>query len=185
MLSQWDRQVYVTDVKDGSPSVDKAYDEVRQNFFIGNWYGQEAIDNDDGSCYYNTHHNFFVYASKGMKNDFGGHDNHHHHNVYAFVGMGFAVVGTLPGHVDKFYSNKIIQTTNRTSYQYDCSCNSTTCPEVHDNSIFTPDGNMRLICNMSLPDRQKKGMDIGTEVIKHPADMEIIAWGREVLDMPS
>ena len=60
VLFQWDRQVYVTDVKDGSPSVDKAYDEIRQNFFIGNWYGQEAIDNDDGSCYYNTHHNFFV-----------------------------------------------------------------------------------------------------------------------------
>ena len=48
-FNSWDRQVFVTDVKDGKPSVDKAYDEIRANFFIGNWYGQEAIDNDDGS----------------------------------------------------------------------------------------------------------------------------------------
>ena len=31
-------------------------------------YGQEAIDNDDGSAYYNTHHNYFAYAGTGMKN---------------------------------------------------------------------------------------------------------------------
>ena len=43
---------------------------------------QENVDNDDGSCFYNTHDNFFVYGSRGMKNDFGGHDNHHANNVY-------------------------------------------------------------------------------------------------------
>lgn len=28
---------------------------------------QEAIDNDDGSAYYNTHGNFFAYAGNGLK----------------------------------------------------------------------------------------------------------------------
>ncbi len=28
---------------------------------------QEAIDNDDGSCYYHTHHNFMSYSGNGMK----------------------------------------------------------------------------------------------------------------------
>ena len=38
---------------------------------ISNYQGQEAIDNDDGSAYYNTHHNFLIYSGNGMKNDFG------------------------------------------------------------------------------------------------------------------
>ena len=46
---------------------------------IANYHSIMAIDNDDGSCYYKTHHNFFAYAG-GMKNDFDGHDNHHYCN---------------------------------------------------------------------------------------------------------
>jgi hypothetical protein len=42
--------VYVTEVRDGTPSVIKAYDELRNNLFVGNYYGQEAVDNDDGSA---------------------------------------------------------------------------------------------------------------------------------------
>lgn len=29
---------------------------------IDNYSPQENVDNDDGSSYYNTHHNFFVYV---------------------------------------------------------------------------------------------------------------------------
>ena len=39
-----------------------------------------------GSCYYNTHHNFFPLSGGGLKNDFGGHDNHHHNNIYYTMG---------------------------------------------------------------------------------------------------
>ena len=44
---------------------------------------QEATDNDDGSAYYDTHHNFFPFSEGGLKGDFGGHDNSHHHNLYS------------------------------------------------------------------------------------------------------
>ena len=67
----------------------------------------EAIDNDDGSAYYNTHDNFFVYGGT-MKSDFGGHDNHHYSNIYANVGHGLSICGDVPGHVDYFYNNKVI-----------------------------------------------------------------------------
>ena len=33
---------------------------------------RSLADNDDGSAYYNTHHNYFAYAGTGMKNDFNG-----------------------------------------------------------------------------------------------------------------
>ena len=66
------------------------------------------MDNDDGSSYYRTHHNFLVYGNQGMKNDFGGHDNHHHDNVYAYLGSA-AVGADTPmndGHEDHFERNK-------------------------------------------------------------------------------
>ena len=46
---------------------------------------QEAIDNDDGSSFYHTHHNYFVYGDAGLKSDFGGHDNYHDNNIYAYA----------------------------------------------------------------------------------------------------
>ena len=161
----------------------QAYDEIRGNFFIGNWYGQEAIDNDDGSCYYNTHHNFFVYAGTGMKNDFNGHDNHHHHNVYAFINKGMGICGALPGHADRFFANKVIQTASGGYASYDCACKADTCPAMHDNQIFTPDGKMGQICGQSLADRIKAGTDVGTSVSKHPSDDQILTWGRELLGL--
>lgn len=56
---------------------------------LANYNSQEAIDNDDGSSFYKTHHNFFVYGEAGLKSDFGGHDNHHENNIYAYAGSAF------------------------------------------------------------------------------------------------
>jgi hypothetical protein len=67
--NSWDRQPFLTDVLDGTPSVTPAAREIHHNFFIDNYSPQENVDNDDGSQYYNTHHNFLVYGSTGMKSD--------------------------------------------------------------------------------------------------------------------
>ncbi|ETO26019.1 hypothetical protein RFI_11118, partial [Reticulomyxa filosa] len=61
-FNSWDRQVYVTDVKYGYPSVIKQWDYISYNFILANYNSIGAIDNDDGSCFYQTHHNFFVYG---------------------------------------------------------------------------------------------------------------------------
>jgi hypothetical protein len=34
---------------------------------LSNYNSQEAIDNDDGSSFYHTHHNYFVYGDGGSK----------------------------------------------------------------------------------------------------------------------
>ena len=59
--------------------------KARINFFLGTYALQEAIDTDDGSAYYRTYENFFVYAANGLKSDFNGHSNEHYRNVYGFV----------------------------------------------------------------------------------------------------
>jgi hypothetical protein len=54
-----------------------------------------AIDNDDGSSFYDTHHNVFISAASGaayggnsLKSDFGGHSNFHHDNMDLFFNEG-------------------------------------------------------------------------------------------------
>ena len=185
-FNSWDRQVWTWLDDLGNATVVKEYDEITGNFFMGNYYGQEAIDNDDGSAYYETHHNFFAYAGTGMKNDFNGHDNHHHDNLYAFISKGVGVCGALTGHEDKFYNNKVVQLSGGSYANYDCNCNKTnSCPVFHDNTIYTPDGTMANVCGQSIPDRQKQGIDLGTSVQKTPTDIEIISWARELLEVPA
>ena len=100
------------------------------------------------------------------------------------------ICGALPGHADKFYSNKVIMTDSSAYAGYDCNCKGAwdrngTCPEMHDNHIFTPDGKMADVCKTPLPARQASGIDIGTSVSTWPADEQVIAWARELLDLPA
>lgn len=76
-FNSWDRVPYITTVRTGKPSIIPAYREFHRNFVLANYASQEAIDTDDGSSYYHTHHNFFVYAANGLKSDFGGQYNEH------------------------------------------------------------------------------------------------------------
>merc|ERR1712072_1004871 len=85
-FNSWGRQPYITDIRDGTtPSITPAVTEIDHNFVIGSYNTQEAIDNDDASEYFETHHNVFVYGYMGLKSDFEGHDNVHHNNIYAYL----------------------------------------------------------------------------------------------------
>ncbi len=107
-FNSWDRQPYQTSVRTGEPSMIMQWREIHHNFFIDNYSPQEDVDNDDGSCFYHTHSNFFVYGGRAMKNDFGGHDNHHYNNVYGYTGGGIGVPGTLDGHEGYFYDKQMV-----------------------------------------------------------------------------
>merc|ERR1719198_1632747 len=111
-LNSWDRQPYLTTVAHGTPSMDMAWRKIHNNFFIDNYSPQEDVDNDDGSCYYRTYDNFFVYGMHGLKSDFGGHDNHHMNNIYAYVGDAVFYYDdyTQNGHQDVFTDNKVVLT---------------------------------------------------------------------------
>jgi hypothetical protein len=106
-FNSWDRQPFLVE-RAGTPTYVPLYREIVGNFWINDYNPQEAVDNDDGSAYYLTHHNFFPLSNGGLKNDFGGHDNHHYNNIYYTAGGCMGICGQLPGHEDAFYNNTCI-----------------------------------------------------------------------------
>ena len=173
------RQPFLTTVRDGTPSMLMQWREIHHNFFIDNYSPQEDVDNDDGSCYYHTHDNFFVYGGQGMKNDFGGHDNHHYNNVYAYVGRGLGVCSQLDGHEDYYYNNKLV-TTGTDVGSFTCSGAGKTV--VYGNEYFTSTGDITE-CKMTLEKWQSQGQDKNSTVSKIPSDETVIGFGRDVLGM--
>ena len=86
-FNSWDRVPYISTLRHGpsKPSVLPAWRHLRRNFFLSNYASQEAVDTDDGSAFYKTYENFFVYAANGLKSDFNGRSNEHYRNVYGYV----------------------------------------------------------------------------------------------------
>ena len=112
-----------------------------------------------------------------MKNDFGGHDNWHFNNTYAYAGMALSVTDTLHSHEDHFYSNRVVLTASDVGNPM-CSAPKTVMAE---NQYFTPDGKLTE-CKTSLEKNQeKKHMDLGSTVAKHPDDATIIGWAKATL----
>mmetsp|Transcript_67792 Transcript_67792/g.107564 ORF Transcript_67792/g.107564 Transcript_67792/m.107564 type:complete len:816 (-) Transcript_67792:152-2599(-) len=190
-FNSWDRQVYVTAVRNGTPSVMKQYDHIFQNFMVANYNSQEAIDNDDGSCYYDTHDNFFVYAGNGMKNDFGGHDNMHYNNIYGYLGSHcFGIVGQVEGHQDAFFNNTcIINNSGQTEYGgFDCSPQSASnqWPKLGNNTVYMAQGGDTSkvgLCGLTEAKFQQTypGADDGTVIMGTPDNAQIIAAAKALL----
>ena len=55
---------------------------VYQNIISANYGGSQAFDTDDGSSWYDIHHNFW-FDSDGFKMDYSGHNSTFHDNLVA------------------------------------------------------------------------------------------------------
>lgn len=181
-FNSWDRQPFLTTVKNGNPSMIMKWREIHHNFMIDNYSPQENVDNDDGSCYYHTHHNFLVYGGRGMKTDFGGHDNWHFNNVYAFPGLVAGVTGVIDGHEDHVFNNyAVITGTDVGGFQ----CTGPTQTRLRNNSYFTSTGKITE-CKNELAAWQKAGKynDPGSTVAAFPDSKVIIARGIATIHEP-
>ena len=82
-INSWDRLPYITTVATGEPSTVPKPNDVHNNFIVANYAADGGcLDNDDGSSYYNIHHNFCIYG--GHKQNFDGHSKHASFNVYVY-----------------------------------------------------------------------------------------------------
>lgn len=84
-INSWDRQPFITDVAYGTPSYDAGFTSVDHNFIIANYGSSQGFDTDDGSSWYDIHHNF-MFDADGWKDDYGGHDSRFTDNI-VYVGV--------------------------------------------------------------------------------------------------
>lgn len=118
-FNSWDRMPFLTDVRDGTPSLTPAFNDIHHNFFICNYGSNMCIDNDDGSSYYLNHHNFEVYG--GHKSDFGGHNKFTYSTIMAYSqdyqqGLCGEFPNAVPNFVDGYFNNSCIQGSNAVPY---------------------------------------------------------------------
>ena len=169
--------------RDGKGTYIPLYTEIRGNFFINDINAQEAVDNDDNSAYYETHHNFLPFSSAGLKSDFGGHDNHHHHNMYINTDTCMNIVAQFPGHNDAFYNNTCVIYSNSSNYvSFEVKGSGDSLPVMHDNRVYTLDGNAKENGD-TIAAWQAKGVDLGTTVALIPSEDELVSMARDLLNM--
>jgi len=111
-INSWDRQPFLTTLKDGkTASFDPLPRIVRNNFIIANYNAAQGIDNDDGSSWFHIHHNLF-YQAEGFKMDYGGHDSIYEYNMAMSLsyhgGPCFGMGGFNEGHGDVLRGNKCL-----------------------------------------------------------------------------
>ena len=194
-FNSWDRQPFLyINAKSKKATYVPVYNEIVGNFWINNYNPQEATDNDDGSCYYNTHHNFFPFSVSGLKSDYGGHDNHHHHNLYINGGKSefvttncVSICGQKKGHEDSFFNNTciLINGSNYAKFEEN-EYGTNILPLMHDNSIYTSSGKATetgSVGQFNISTWQKKGHDLGTTVNTLPSNQEMIEMAKKVLGM--
>jgi len=164
-----------------------AWREIHHNFFVDNYSPGMNVDNDDGSYNYHTHHNFLVYATAGLKSDFGGHDNYHHDNLYAYLDTALALWKNdfLDGHNDRFINNRLIYTDEATSFLANSTwgCNGSAKPLMRGNTYYTANGSGLYECGADFMDWQQAGNDAATTLDVRPLDELLLNWARDLLDI--
>eukprot|EP01084_Bolivina_argentea_P161071 280406_1 len=193
-FNSWDRQVYVTKVRNGSESVIKANDNMDRNFIIGNYNAQEGFDTDDGACYYNITNNFLVYGQVGLKSDYGGHDIYHYNNIFAYLSqqcfwINIAFDGQQSGFNDIFVNNTCILNINQPNILnyggFSCDkINQDRWPILGSNKIYQLNNNVSNVglCGLSETEFQMKyNTDLNTIIYGQPNNTDIIQQAKYML----
>ena len=203
-----DRQVYAWTKDDNGALVSKPLDiEISHNFVFANYGAGQAVDNDDGSAWYNIHHNVF-YLGGGLKSDYAGHDKQYHHNLN--IGLnGFGVCGNFceyeAGHADSCFNNTAIQANNDRANVYatlrGCNMSLPGCLAfkeeasdhlgllvMHDNVVWNTNATLPVQCGGVDYTIQELfdgcGVGAGDRVTAElPSDEEIVGWARTLLGM--
>ena len=205
-FNSWDRQPYLTKVKNGTPSLTPAQTNLTLNFLINNYHSTWPIDHDDGSCYYYDTYNFLVYG--GYKN-FLGHSKVVKYNYYIYpdaihsfeknnlgvflvypfcANSNGASTTNLPSGWGEVWVNNTCIIGNPNIYEFD-SCtptgnNTGLIPFTANNTFYAPNKYIYIKCGSvkwSLEQFQKEGYDIGSHVYDPVSYDTIVEWGRKLL----
>lgn len=163
-FNSWDRLPYITTVRTGKPSTIPAFNNVHHNFIVANYAADGGcLDNDDGSSYYQIHHNFCVFG--GHKSDFDGNSKISSNNIHVYPSVySSTCVGELQGSVPKGYAegytnNICILPSNKSTYM-GVNVNGVHCDGsdhslqvfsdgfiTSNNTVYVPGGTASTVCN--------------------------------------
>jgi hypothetical protein len=112
-FNSWSRMPYATTLRNGTLSAIPAYIVATRNFIVANYAADGGcLDNDDGSAWYQIHHNFCVYG--GHKSDFDGHSKQSFGNLHVYPQVYgprcFAILQAFPapGFAEEYFNNTCI-----------------------------------------------------------------------------
>lgn len=198
-FNSWDRQPYLTKVKDGvTPSLIPKENYMTYNFIISNCHSWWPIDHDDGTGYFTDQYNYLVYG--GFKN-YLGHSKISQHNVYVYPDgnqpyappycaySSGAQTGPLASGWGDRYTDNICIIHETQVYEF-ASCKLENMKELipftAQNRFYTPEAKIIFKCDgntWTLKEYQAKGYDIGSTVSDLVDTKEIIQWGKDIFHL--
>jgi len=210
-FNSWDRLPYITTINDGSPSTVPKRNNVHNNFIVANYAADGGcLDNDDGSSYYDIHHNFCMYG--GHKQNFDGHSKrsfgniHVHPQVYGTKcideeaeGWGFGTSGPLglppKGYAEEYTDNICILPKAGDPYLVSQGGDLQDRTDFvngmvsRNNTIYIPGGDAESVVTVgqrrvSFAEFQKLGFDTASKLIPgSPSTEQITSWAEELLGL--
>ena len=193
-INSWDRVPYITTFRNGTASTVPAWNNVTNNFFLANYNPSLAIDNDDGSSFWQHRENFVVYGQAGFKADFGAHNLRSVGNYYAYIDSAWT---GWPSSDGWFVNNSAILGGHSVSYfgqGYRSDCGLIGRPElgrISGNTLYSRDTTLMVPClntttgactsSCTLQQWVKGGHDRGTTLRPVPRDEKVIDAARVLL----
>ena len=198
-FNSWDRQLYLTKVRDGeTPSLVPKENYMTYNFIISNYHSYWPIDHDDGTGYFTDQYNYLVYG--GFKN-YLGHSKTSQYNVYIYpdanqpysppfcaCSSGARTGPLASGWGDRYTDNTCIIREIEVYQFSSCKLQNITqlIPFTARNKFYTPDAGIIFKCDnytWTLKEYQEIGFDVGSTVSNLVGTKEIIQWGKDLLHL--
>lgn len=194
-INSWDRQPFVTTVATGKPSLVPAVNKFHHNFIVSNFDADGgAIDNDDGSSYYEEYNNFCIYGGAKMGN-FDGHAKKYHGNINAYANVyGKTCFWNWPKwfpekpYEEQYYNNTCILDASQNYIKMPGSCDfgntSTIGVIAHDNKVYAPGMSAQVSgCgkSISFQEWEQLKLDPGTTIHDAVDTATIMGWGADML----
>ena len=158
---------------------------ITNNFLVANYGGGNgAVDNDDGSEYYENNHNFQIYGHQKFK--VGA--IHSYGNVMAYLtgyGEKWDPAGNIPSDPHSMHDNIVVFQSGHRQY-HDCQAWHATNNSLYGDGVVIQ-GNSCTGKNYTLEEWQAvdpANHDVGSKYsTTYPSGAEIVAMARAVIDV--
>lgn len=188
-INTWDRQPFLSKLRDGTPSFVPLKRTIASNFIIANYGASSGVDNDDGSSWYHIKNNVF-HSAAGFKMDYGGHDSIFEDNLVISYGnrdqrcINFG--DFRPGHGHIVRRNTCLVPKSGVIIALE-KCHQSNA-NLHDNRYFTPDGSATVECSYGAEPlsfdvvQHLYGLEVGSTVQRTPESAHKVAsWAASKL----